>query len=92
MQAGCFHSYQTAGDRGRRKCGGIDRTCPDQEDEISQGPDMGLCGNRNRFAGGGICACKDKLWSKTFLMGIQPSEAIKITICVLYGGTAEKRC
>ena len=40
---------------------------------------MGLCGNRNRFAGGGICACKDKLWSKTFLMGIQPSEAIKIT-------------
>ena len=92
MQAGCFHSYQTAGDCGRRKCGGIDRTCPDQEDEISQGPDMGLCGNRNRFAGGGICACKDKLWSKTFPDGNPAFRGDKDYICVLYGGIAEKRC
>ena len=92
VQAGCFHSYQPAGDCGRRECGGIDRTCPDQEDEISQGPDMGLCGNRNRFAGGGICACKDKLWSKTFLDGNPAFRGDKDYICVLYGGIAEKRC
>ena len=73
-------------------CSGIDRTCPDQEDEISQGPDMGLCGNRNRFAGGGICACKDKLWSKTFPDGNPAFRGDKDYICVLYGGIAEKRC
>ena len=75
-----------------RKRRGIARTCPDQEDELSQRPDMGLCGNRNRFAGGGICACKDKLWSKTFPDGNPAFRGDKDYICVLYGGIAEKRC
>lgn len=52
----------------------------------------GLCGNRNRFAGGGICACKDKLWSKTFPDGNPAFRGDKDYICVLYGGIAEKRC
>ena len=55
-------------------------------------PVMGLCGNRNRFAGGGICACKDKLWSKTFPDGNPAFRGDKDYICVLYGGIAEKRC
>ena len=49
-------------------------------------------GNRNRFAGGGICACKDKLWSKTFPDGNPAFRGDKDYICVLYGGIAEKRC
>ena len=60
--------------------------------KFTQGPDMGLCGNRNRFAGGGICACKDKLWSKTFPDGNPAFRGDKDYICVLYGGIAEKRC
>ena len=79
VQAGCFHSYQTAGDCGRRKCGGIDRTCPDQEDEISQGPDMGLCGIGIVLLAAVFVLAKTSYGAKLSLMGIQPSEAIKIT-------------
>ena len=92
VQTGCFHSYQTADDRGRRECGGTDRTCPDQKDEISQGFDMDLCGNRNHFAGGGLCTCEDKLWSEAFPDGNPALRGDKDYICVLYGGIAEKRC
>ena len=35
---------------------------------------------------------KTSYGAKLSLMGIQPSEAIKDYICVLYGGIAEKRC
>ena len=51
-----------------------------------------LCGIRNHFAGGGLCTCKDKLWSEAFPDGNPALRGDKDYICVLYGGIAEKRC
>ena len=82
---GYIFSTETTSDRSRRQCYCSGHSCHDPEDAFLRRLTWVYAGIGIILLAAVFALARTSYGAKLSLLGVQPSEAIKITFCVLYG-------